>query len=139
MKGAYMTTHTYPSGTEKTLSAKQRQVALLLASGSTIDNAARVVGCGEKTIDIWKKQCAFQQAVRDAEDTLYDESLALLKKSMRLAIACLMRNTSERVTPYVQVMAASKLLDAALEVHKIQLLEARVAELEEMMRSGQDE
>src|SRR5438105_477633 len=127
-KGRSMTTQTIPSGEQKSLSERQRKAALLLANGSTIAHAAGVVGGNEKSIDTWKKKCAFQEAMRQAEDDLYEESLNLLKKSMRLAIACLLRNTSEKVTPYVQVMAASKLLDAALEVHRIQDLEARITE-----------
>jgi transposase-like protein len=129
-----MTTHTIPPGGQKSLSERQRKAALLLASGSTIANAAREVGVNEKSVDNWLRTCAFQEAKRQAEDDLYNESLTLLKKSMRLAIGCLLRNMSEKVSPYVQVQAASKLLDAALEVGKIEQLEARIAELEEMVR-----
>jgi hypothetical protein len=132
-----MTAHNSPPGAEKSLSAKQRQAALLLASGSTIDNAARVVGCGEKTIDTWKKKPDFQQAMRQAEDDLYNEALGILKKAIRPAIGCLVRNMDVKIAPYIQVQAAGRLLDAAMEVHKIQLLEARIVELEEMVR-GQE-
>lgn len=130
-----MTALQYPSEPEKSLSGKQRQAALLLASGSTIDNAARVVGCNEKSIDAWKKKPEFAEAVRQAEDTIYNESLALLKKQVKPAIDTLVRNMNPKIAPYVQCQAAGRLLDAALEVHKIQQLEQRIVELEEMVRA----
>ena len=122
-----------PSGAENGLSAKQREAAILLASGSTIEHAAREVGCSEKSIDTWKHKCQFQEAVRQAEDEFYDDSLRILKKAARSAITCLIRNMDPKVSSYVQVQAASKLLDAALEVHKIQELELRITELEAMV------
>lgn len=132
-KGICMTTQTIPTGGQKSLSERQRKAALLLANGSTIANAAREVGVNEKSIDNWKRTCTFQEAVRQAEDELYDESLRILKNAARGAITCLIRNMDPKVSSYVQVQAASKLLDAALETHKIELLEARIAELEEMV------
>lgn len=122
-----------PQEAEKNLSSKQRQAALLLASGSTIDNTARVVGVSEKTVDTWKKKPAFKEAMRQAEDDLYNEALSILKKAMRPAIACLIRNMNEKVSAYVQVQAASKLLEQGIELHKIQELELKIAELQDLI------
>ena len=79
----------------------------------------------------WKKLPAFKEALRLAEDELYSEALGQLKKVASKAIECLVRNMDpEEAAPYVQVAAASKLLDAGLQVTKVQELEKLLADLE---------
>lgn len=121
-----------PVSREKKLTVKQQQAILLLAKGSTIVDAAKQVGIDEKTLDRWKKLPEFKEALHQAEDDLYSEVLAELKKVASKAIACLVRNMDpNEAAPYVQVAAASKLLDAGLQVTKVQELEKLLADLEE--------
>ena len=108
-----------PSSPEKTLSLKQRQAALLLARGKKIADAAQEVKVHESTIDRWKKDPAFLAAIRQAEDELYNESLRQIKKTAGAAIICLTRNMGEKVSPYVQVQAAGKLLDLGIDIYKL--------------------
>ncbi len=112
-------TQNFPSEPEKMLTIKQRQAALLLAGGSTIEVTAREVGVSEKTVDIWKKKPLFQEEVRQAENKVYDESLRMLKRNAKDAINCLIRNMGGKVSPYVQVSAAGKLLDLGMDMYKI--------------------
>ncbi len=112
-------TQNFPSEPEKMLTIKQRQAALLLAGGSTIEVTAREVGVSEKTVDIWKKKPLFQEEVRQAENKVYDESLRMLKRNAKDAINCLIRNMNGKVSPYVQVSAAGKLLDLGMDMYKI--------------------
>jgi hypothetical protein len=123
-----------PTEPEKPLSLKQQSAALLLAKGVTIAKAAKELGINESSIDRWKKQPVFMAAVHHAEDDLYNEQLRALRKVAGAAIACLIRNMGE-AKPYVQVSAASKLLDLGLQVQKVAELEARITELEELVKT----
>jgi Helix-turn-helix of insertion element transposase len=117
------------------LTGKQRAAALCLARGFTGDRTAKECNISSTTIDRWKRRADFQAEIRRCEDSLFNEQLRLLKKAVNVAITTLVRNTNERVTPYVQVQSASKLIDAALEVHRAEALEERISELEEIIRS----
>jgi|SRR5579859_1108588 len=120
-----------PDEHEKRLSAKQHQAALLLASGSSIVDTAKQVGVNEKTVDDWKKKPAFKEALRQAEDDLYTEALTRLKRETSNAIDCLVRNMKpDEAAPYVQVAAASKIIDAGLQVAKVQELEKLLEDLQ---------
>ncbi len=121
---------TDPSDEEKSLTAKQLAVVLALANGKTIVSAAKEVGVNEKTIDRWKHEEMFKQALGQTENDLYQDALNLLKTTARAAIDCLIRNMDPTVSPYVQVQAASKLLDSGIELHKMSELESKLADLE---------
>jgi transposase-like protein len=127
-----------PTASEKEeLTGKQLQAALLLAKGATIVNAAKDLGISEKTLDRWKKLPTFKTALRQAEDELYSDVLARLKREASGAIDTLVACTKEgAAAPYVRVQAASKILDASLQAAKVRELEALLADLEE--RTVQD-
>lgn len=110
----------------------------MLASGVTFKETAKRVKCNERSISLWKKQPAFLEAIEQAEDDLYADALRLLKKSMKPAITTLLRNL-EAKTPYVQVAAASKLIDSAMEVHSLQSLEQRLQAVEDLARGDDGE
>src|SRR5437588_10208725 len=120
-----------PTEDEKELTSKQQQAILLLGKGSTIVAAAKALGINEKKLDRWKILPEFKAAMHLAEDELYTEALAHLRQVAPKAIACLVLNMDpEEAAPYVQVAAAAKLLDAGLQVTKVQELEKLLADLE---------
>jgi transposase len=122
-----------PVETEKSLTSKQLEAIALLAQGITIQKTAERVGTSEKTVDRWKRQAKFRQAIQEAEDAIFQGELRLLRKTVKPAIAALVRNL-ESTKGYVQVQAASKLLDLHLELHKMERLEQRIQELEDAIR-----
>src|SRR5438132_1502473 len=121
---------------EKTLTIKQRQAALLLAEGATTVLAAEQIGVSRVTMERWKRQPLFQEEVRQAEDSIYDESLRMLKRNAKDAISCLIRNMNGKVSGYVQVQAAGKLLDLGLDVHKLAEVQADLTELRRMLNDA---
>ena len=122
------------SAPEKKLTPKQLAAIPLLAEGNTVAAAAKQIGVNRKTIDRWKQENDFQEAVCKAEDELYNEALNFLKKTAKAAITCLVRNMDpKQAAPYVQVAAASKLLEQSMEVHKIAALEQEIAELKQLL------
>src|SRR5690349_3689153 len=99
---------------KKELTGKQKQAALCLARSLTISKTAKEVGCSDITIERWKRRPEFMAAVHKAEDDLYSDQLRALKKTAGAAIACLVRNLDSTVSAYVQVQAASKLIELAI-------------------------
>lgn len=134
-----MTTHKSPAGAEKKLNLKQREAALLLAQGTTIKATSEKVGCNESTIDGWKHKPEFMEAISAAEDEFYNDSLKLLKRTTKAAVMTLVSCLDPKVSDYVRVSSASKLLDASMEVHSIKQLEARIQELEALARGEHGE
>jgi len=122
--------HDATSQPEKTLTIKQRKAALLLASGKTATDAAKELGVARETVERWKKLPLFQEEVKRAENLIYDESLRSLKRNAQAAVDCLLRNMGSKVSPYVQVQAAAKVLDLGFEVHKINEVLDGLAELQ---------
>src|SRR6266568_200150 len=116
---------------EKRLTSKQRRAALLLAEGTTVVDAANKVGVARETVERWKRQPLFLEEIRQSEDKIYDESLRSLKRKAQDAIDCLTRNMDgKKVSPYVQVAAAGKVLDLGLDVHKISEVLVGLSELQ---------
>lgn len=118
--------------TKKGLTTKQSQAAQLIAEGVTAIAAAERVGVSRETLQRWKRLEDFQAAIREMEDVAYDESMRMLKRASRAAVSCLLRNMND-AKGYVQVAAASKLLDLGIEVHKVAELEREVAELKQLL------
>lgn len=136
--GRMSSIHNSPAGQENRLSGKQMEAALLLAQGKTIAATAQQVGVHEKTIDNWKRLPRFMDELHKIEDSLYNEQLRYLKRASSAAIACLIRNMGEKVSAYVQVQAASKILDLGLEIHRIAELEQEIAQLRAQLNQSDD-
>jgi len=131
-----MTTH---EQAPKKLSPKQLQAIPLLADGLTIAATAKKIGVSSRSIDTWKTQPHFQAALHKVEDEIYQESLKLLKRTTRAAIMTLVACMDPKVSNYVRVAAASKLLDQALEMGVIQETQRRLDALEEAARGWEQD
>jgi predicted site-specific integrase-resolvase len=112
------------------LTGEQQQAALCLAQGFTIKKTAQDVGVAPITISRWKRESEFQNAVRSIEDELYQDQLRSLKNAAGVAIATLLECCNGKVSHYVRVQSASKLLDLGLQVHKTEQLEAEIERLQ---------
>lgn len=118
---------------EKQLSPKQEKLIAELVAGKTIKASAEIAGIAEKTAHVWLKQPAFDKAYKEAKQAVFEESLNKLKDIAEIAIDTLRRNMTE-AAPYVQVQAASKVLDVVLELRRVTDFEKKAAELEEMIK-----
>lgn len=123
----------YSPTEESELSVKQQQLIAALIAGNHIVVAAKAVGIAEKTAHTWLKKPHVQEAYRAARQAVFDESLDELRDGVSLAIAALKRNLTA-IEPAVQVRAAHIWLTQAIQVHKMEQLEARLQELEEMVK-----
>jgi hypothetical protein len=123
----------YSSDEEKTLSPKQLLLIAALVAGNPIVVAAKAAGVSEKTAHTWLKLVHVKVAYQQAKQELFNEQLDALRADVHLAIETLKRNMTES-KPYVQVAAASKFLDAAVELHKMSEVEMKYLEWEERGR-----
>jgi phage terminase small subunit len=117
------------------LSVKQEQLIAALLAGANIQVAASTAGVNEKTADRWLKLPHVQQALKDAQRALFDESLNSLMLGASEAVntlTALMKDSE--VPPGNRIRAAQIVLEQAIELHKMSELEARLAELEQLVK-----
>jgi hypothetical protein len=117
------------------LSVKQEQFIAALIAGNSIVVAAKAVGIAERTAHNWLKQPAFQDAYRAAKQVVYDDALEGLRDALSEAIGTLKSNL-KALEPAIQVRAAHIILTQSIQVHKIEVLEARIQELEEALKAS---
>jgi phage terminase small subunit len=125
----------YNSTEETELSVKQEQFIAALIAGNSIVVSAKAVGIAEKTAHAWLKKPHVQAAYKSAKQAAFDEVLEGLRECASAAISTLKSNLTALETS-VQVRAAHIILTQAIQVHKMNELEARIAELEEMVKAG---
>ena len=112
------------------LTPKQEKFVDAMLTGANIGVAARTCGIAASTAQRWQKLPAVRAAYKAARQELFDEKLSAIRDGVGIAIRTLLRNMGEDAKPYVQVAAASKWLDVAIELYKHDMLEERLQELE---------
>jgi len=122
---------------EKELSVKQEILIAALVAGNSIVASATATGVSERTAHTWLKQPHFKQAYEAAKQAAYDEALERLRSQVNTALDALIRNMTATKGNYVQVQAASKFMDLSFEHNKTRILEARLTELEELVKGMQ--
>jgi DNA-binding transcriptional MerR regulator len=127
----------HQSPEKNTLAPKQEKLIAELVAGKSIRDAAKSIAVDERTVYRWQKQTTFQKEYNEQKTRAYNEKLDTLRSGIAVALKTLLTHmTSADTRPYVQVAAASKWLDMAVEIHKMQELEARIVELEEKLKAG---
>jgi hypothetical protein len=117
------------------LTGKQEALIAALLSHKTIEAAAREVGISVKTAGRWRKLPAFQASLKAAQHQKFNETLELLRSGVSTALATLHRHmTDPNTRAYVQVMAAQVWLSTAIDLHKMEVLEQKVSELEHLLK-----
>jgi DNA-binding CsgD family transcriptional regulator len=120
------------------LSAKQRRVAELLASGATRAEAAKRAGVGERTVYVWLNSEAFRAHIRAEQARLRGELTSVLRRSVLKAVQVL-ESALDGADEDRQLLAARALLSAGArflalmetaELHeKVEQIERRLAEV----------
>jgi len=118
---------------ENELTQKQEMLITALLTLPTIEAASKAVGISDRTARRWFQLPHFQAAYKAAKQIAFDDSLSELRDGVKEAISALRRNLTA-LEPAVQVRAAHIWLQLALETHKMQEIDARLSELEEMVK-----
>lgn len=119
------------------LTEKQEQLIEALLSMPTIEAASKATGISDRTARRWFQLPHFQEAYRIAKSLAFDEALEGLRDHTKSAIDRIKSiMDSAEVDPAVRLRAAHIVLTQSIQVHKIEVLEQRIAELEEALKAG---
>ena len=109
--------------------ARQERVAVLLASGSTIREAAAATRAGERTVHGWLDDPGYRAFVAGLRDQLLNATIGRLTQTATRAVAVL-DGLLDAESESVRLRAALGVIDAMIRTREHGELAARVAELE---------
>jgi hypothetical protein len=109
----------------KGLTAKQERAVLAILSEPNREAAAAKAGVSLATLNRWKREPAFQDALRAARAQLVEETLAWLQVAASGAVAALAKNL-KCGKPNVEVTAALGILDRLFRSHEVFNLAAEI-------------
>ena len=108
----------------------EEAIAALLTQRS-VDEAARAIGIGPRTLLRWLQVPEFSANYRKARRDAYSQAVARLQQASGAAVSTLLKVMVDAGTPASsRVRAAESVLSHAAKAIEIEDIEARVAELE---------
>jgi hypothetical protein len=117
---------------------KEEAIAALL-SQRTVEEAAKSIGIGAKTLMRWLKVPEFQAAYREARRQAFGQCVARLQQASSAAVTTLLKIMVDPNAPASsRVRAADSVLDHAAKAIEIEDIEARVRELEKAAEIAKD-
>jgi hypothetical protein len=112
-------------------SRKQEEAIAALLTQRTVEDAARAVGLGVRTLLRWLQQPEFKAAYRQARREAFSQSIARLQQASGAAVSTLLKVMVDSNTPAsTRVRAADSILNHAASSMELEDIEVRVAELE---------
>jgi hypothetical protein len=122
-----------PNGTNGTGGNKREAVALAIASGRSLRQAAEQCGAGERTVKRWHAEDpSFRRRVAELRSEMFDEAVGLLSRlggKAALVLGLLLDSASEKV----RLQAARTVLDQAVRTRDLAELAAGVQELKQRL------
>ena len=117
---------------------KEETIAALL-SQRNVEEAARFVNIGTKTLLRWLQLPEFDRAYREARRAAFSQSIARLQQASSAAAATLLKIMVDPSAPAsCRIRAADSVLGHAAKAIEIEDIEARVSELERTAESSKD-
>jgi len=113
------------------LGRKKEAAILALLSHRSIEEAARQLSVGARTLHRWLKEPEFATAYREAKRAAFSQAIARLHQMSSTAVTMLGKAMLDPQTPpATRVRAAHSILEHTAKAIEIEDLEARLAELE---------
>jgi hypothetical protein len=109
----------------KNLTPKQERAVLAILSEPNREAAAKKAGVSLTTLNRWKREPAFAEALRSARSSLVEETLGLLQLAATGAVGALAKNL-KCGKPSTEVAAAVAVLDRLMRSHEIWNLAAEI-------------
>jgi hypothetical protein len=110
---------------------KQEEAIAALLAQRTLEEAARVIGVGTKTLQRWLQEPQFQAAYREARRHAVAQATARLQHASSAAVSVLLTVMLDGHAPQAsRIRAASTVLEMSFRGVELDDIEARVAELE---------
>jgi hypothetical protein len=130
------TCHCLPNAAETgPWNARQERVAALLASGSTIRDAAAESGAGERTVHSWLDDPAYRTFVGGLRDRILAETIGRPTQAASRA-ATVLEGLLEAQNEGVRLRAATAIIDSMIKAREHAELSARVTELEAQLAAA---
>lgn len=121
---------------QQDLSAKQEAFLTAYLACGNITVAAKTAGMADKTARRLVKTDAFLKAYNQTRRDLFNQALDGLREHVDTAIKTLVRHMDAEETPAgSQIRAAQIYLEQAINIHKMSELEAKYAELEQLVKA----
>ena len=118
---------------------KEETIAALL-SQRNIEEAARFVNIGTKTLLRWLQLPEFDRAYREARRAAFSQSIARLQQASSAAAATLLKIMVDPTAPAAsRIRAADSVLGHAAKAIEIEDIEVRVSELERAAESSNND
>ena len=125
------------AGNGSKLTPKQEQAILALMTNQGVDNAARAVGIGPRTLYRWLQDPLFDQAYRKARRAAFGRGTARLQQATGAAVSAVLKVMIDQQSPAsTRLRAADLVLTHGAKAIEIEEIEARVAALEAAAASG---
>ena len=121
------------------LTPKQEQAILALLANQGVDNAARAVGIGPRTLYRWMNEPLFDKAYRKARRDAFGQGTARLQQASGAAVSTMLKiMLDQNVSASTKLRAADLVRTHGAKAIEIEDVEARVAELERAMAEQKD-
>jgi hypothetical protein len=119
------------AGSRAKITLKQEEAILALLTQPNVEQAARAVGIGLRTLYRWQNEPELDAAYRAARRPAFSQSVARLQQASGAAVSTLLRVMVDAKTPpSTKVRASECILNHAAKAIELEDIEARVAELE---------
>ena len=119
------------------LNHKQQKAVAALLSSPNVEEAAKAVGVGERTLWRWMGEPEFAQAVTHAEAGAIDAATRRLVQLQNGAIDTLQAVLDDpKIAPSIRLRAATAVLDYLLKLRELRNIEARLGALETALTHG---
>ena len=113
------------------LTPKQEEAILALLTNQGVDNAARAVGIGPRTLYRWMNEPLFDKAYRKARRDAFGQGTARLQQASGAAVSSILKiMVDPHAAASTKLRAADMVLTHGAKAIEIEDVEARVAELE---------
>ena len=127
----YPTAHGENGSNGSKLTPKQEAAILALMTNQGVDNAARTVGIGPRTLYRWLSEPLFDKAYRKARRAAFGQGTARLQQASGAAVSSILKVMLDQHAPAsTRLRAADLVLTHGARAIKLEDVEARVSELE---------
>jgi hypothetical protein len=121
------------------LGPRKEAAILALLSQRSHEDAAREARVPSRTLHRWRKEPAFDAALREAQRSVHSHAMGRLCHLANTAVTALGRAMVDPSTPpATRVQAADKILNHAAKAMEFQDIEPRVGELERWVELSND-
>lgn len=116
-----------------TLTSTQLKAINFILEGSSMESAAKKSGVSRSSIYNWLKEDTFRERLKKERNSLFLESLDLLKQANLKAVEVLIKLLNSKDEKN-QRLAAKEIINMSMKVAEIRDFEIRISRIEDIIR-----